>query len=303
MGEAIKNRYEFVVLFDVENGNPNGDPDSGNMPRIDPESGLGLVTDVCLKRKIRNYVETVKEDAKGYKIYIKEDVPLNRSDREACESLGITETEDKKVTEALKKLKKSDKDVDIKLRDYMCDNFYDIRTFGAVMTTFVKASLNCGQVRGPVQLGFARSIDPIVSQEVTITRVAITTEKDAENKSTEMGRKNIVPYGLYRVEGYISANLARKVTGFSEEDLDLLWEAIINMFENDHSAARGKMAVRELIVFKHSKELGDCPAYKLFDAVEVKKKDDIEYPRKYQDYTVQIHENEIPDSIEVKRMI
>ena len=294
MGEAIKNRYEFVVLFDVENGNPNGDPDSGNMPRIDPESGLGLVTDVCLKRKIRNYVETVKEDAKGYKIYIKEDVPLNRSDREACESLGITETEDKKVTEALKKLKKSDKDVDIKLRDYMCDNFYDIRTFGAVMTTFVKASLNCGQVRGPVQLGFARSIDPIVSQEVTITRVAITTEKDAENKSTEMGRKNIVPYGLYRVEGYISANLARK---------DLLWEAIINMFENDHSAARGKMAVRELIVFKHSKELGDCPAYKLFDAVEVRKKEEIEYPRKYQDYTVQIHEEMIPDSVEMKRMI
>ena len=303
MGEAIKNRYEFVVLFDVENGNPNGDPDSGNMPRIDPESGLGLVTDVCLKRKIRNYVETVKEDAKGYKIYIKEDVPLNRSDREACESLGITETEDKKVTEALKKLKKSDKDVDIKLRDYMCDNFYDIRTFGAVMTTFVKASLNCGQVRGPVQLGFARSIDPIVSQEVTITRVAITTEKDAENKSTEMGRKNIVPYGLYRVEGYISANLARKVTGFSEEDLDLLWEAIINMFENDHSAARGKMAVRELIVFKHSKELGDCPAYKLFDAVEVRKKEEIEYPRRYQDYTVQIHEEMIPDSVEMKRMI
>lgn len=303
MGEAIKNRYEFVVLFDVENGNPNGDPDSGNMPRIDPESGLGLVTDVCLKRKIRNYVETVKEDAKGYKIYIKEDVPLNRSDREACESLGITETEDKKVTEALKKLKKSDKDVDIKLRDYMCDNFYDIRTFGAVMTTFVKASLNCGQVRGPVQLGFARSIDPIVSQEVTITRVAITTEKDAENKSTEMGRKNIVPYGLYRVEGYISANLARKVTGFSEEDLDLLWEAIINMFENDHSAARGKMAVRELIVFKHSKELGDCPAYKLFDAVEVRKKEEIEYPRKYQDYTVQIHEEMITDSVEMKRMI
>ena len=303
MGEAIKNRYEFVVLFDVENGNPNGDPDSGNMPRIDPDSGLGLVTDVCLKRKIRNYVETVKEDAKGYKIYIKEDVPLNRSDREACESLGITETEDKKVTEALKKLKKSDKDVDIKLRDYMCDNFYDIRTFGAVMTTFVKASLNCGQVRGPVQLGFARSIDPIVSQEVTITRVAITTEKDAENKSTEMGRKNIVPYGLYRVEGYISANLARKVTGFSEEDLDLLWEAIINMFENDHSAARGKMAVRELIVFKHSKELGDCPAYKLFDAVEVRKKEEIEYPRKYQDYTVQIHEEMIPDSVEMKRMI
>ena len=303
MGEAIKNRYEFVVLFDVENGNPNGDPDAGNMPRIDPESGLGIVTDVCLKRKISNYIEMVKEDEAGYKIYIKENVPLNRSDREACESLGVTETEDKKVTDALKKLKKSDPDADLKLRDYMCKNFYDIRTFGAVMTTFVKASLNCGQVRGPVQLGFARSIDPIISQEVTITRVAITTEKDAENKSTEMGRKSIVPYGLYRVEGYVSANLARKVTGFSEEDLDLLWDAIINMFENDHSAARGKMAVRELIVFKHSKELGDCPAYKLFDAVEVKKNETVEYPRKYQDYKVTIHEEEIPDSVEVKRMI
>ena len=201
MEEVIKNRYEFVVLFDVENGNPNGDPDAGNMPRIDPESGLGLVTDVCLKRKIRNYIETVKENEKGYKIYIKEDVPLNRSDRTACESLGIEETDDKKVTEALKKLKKTDPNVDIKLRDYMCENFYDIRTFGAVMTTFVKASLNCGQVRGPVQIGFARSIDPIISQEVTITRVAITTEKDAEKKNTEMGRKCIVPYGLYRAEG------------------------------------------------------------------------------------------------------
>lgn len=303
MSDVIKNRYEFVVLFDVENGNPNGDPDAGNMPRIDPESGLGLVTDVCLKRKIRNYVETVKEDSEGYKIYIKEDIPLNRSDREACKSLGIEETDEKKVTEALKKLKKTDPDADVKLRDFMCGNYYDIRTFGAVMTTFVKASLNCGQVRGPVQIGFARSIDPVVSQEVTITRVAITTEKDAENKSTEMGRKNIVPYGLYRAEGYISANLARKVTGFSEDDLALLWEAIINMFENDRSAARGKMAVRDLIVFKHSKELGDCPAYKLFDAVEVKKKEDVTYPRKYQDYTVQIHEEQIPETVEVKRMV
>ena len=245
----------------------------------------------------------VKEDRDGFKIYIKENIPLNRSDRKACESLGISENEEKKVTEALKKLKKNDPEADIKLRDYMCDNFYDIRTFGAVMTTFVKASLNCGQVRGPVQIGFARSVDPIVSQEVTITRVAITTEKDAENKSTEMGRKNIVPYGLYRAEGYVSANLARKVTGFSEEDLELLWEALINMFENDHSAARGKMAVRELIVFKHSKELGDCPAYKLFDAVEVKKKEDVKYPRQYQDYSVQIHQEEIPETVEVKRMI
>lgn len=296
MGEVIKNRYEFVVLFDVENGNPNGDPDAGNLPRIDPESGYGLVTDVCLKRKIRNYVEAVKDGGTGYQIYIKEDTPLNRSDNLAYEHLQTNEKD-------IKELKKSDPDVDKKIRDFMCHNFFDIRTFGAVMTTFVKAKLNCGQVRGPVQLGFARSIDPIISQEITITRVAITTEKDAENKQTEMGRKSIVPYGLYRVEGYISANLARKVTGFSEDDLELLWDAIINMFEIDHSAARGKMAVRELIVFKHSKELGDCPAYKLFDAVEVKKKDDVMYPRQYQDYSVTIHEDQIPDTVEVSRKI
>lgn len=296
MSEAIKNRYEFVVLFDVENGNPNGDPDAGNMPRIDPESGYGLVTDVCLKRKIRNYVELVKEEEEGYQIYIKENVPLNRSDNKAFEYLHIDETK-------RKDLKKNDPEADRKIRDFMCKNFFDIRTFGAVMTTFVKASLNCGQVRGPVQLGFARSVDPIISQEVTITRVAITTEKDAGVKSTEMGRKNIVPYGLYRVEGYISANLARKVTGFSEEDLELLWEAIINMFEHDHSAARGKMAVRELIVFKHSKELGDCPAYKLFEAVEVQRKEDVIYPRKYQDYEIIIHEEQIPETVEMIRKI
>lgn len=296
MSEVIKNRYEFVILFDVENGNPNGDPDAGNMPRIDPETGYGLVTDVCLKRKIRNYIEIVKEDEQGYGIYIKEDVPLNRSDNKAFEDLGVNE-------KTVKDLKKKDPGADLKIRDFMCKNFYDIRTFGAVMTTFVKASLNCGQVRGPVQIGFARSIDPIVSQEVTITRVAITTEKDAENKSTEMGRKNIVPYALYRAEGYISANLARKVTGFSEDDLELLWDAIINMFENDHSAARGKMAVRELIVFKHSKELGDCPAYKLFDSVEVKRKEEVVYPRKYQDYTINICEDMIPDTVELIRKI
>ena len=236
MSEAIKNRYEFVVLFDVENGNPNGDPDAGNMPRIDPESGFGLVTDVCIKRKIRNYVETLKEDGQGYRIYIKDNVPLNRSDNEAYEHLNTN-------ADQVKKLKKEDPELDRKIRDYMCENFYDIRTFGAVMTTFVKANLNCGQVRGPVQLGFARSVDPILPQEVTITRVAITTESDAEKKGTEMGRKYIIPYALYRLEGYVSANLARKVTGFSEEDLELLWQAILNMFENDHAAARGKMAV------------------------------------------------------------
>ncbi len=296
MSEAIKNRYEFVILFDVENGNPNGDPDAGNMPRIDPETGYGLVTDVCLKRKIRNYVETVKEDETGYDIYIKEDVPLNRSDNKAYEKLGYDE-------KTAKELKKKDPEADRKIRDFMCQNFYDIRTFGAVMTTFVKASLNCGQVRGPVQLGFARSIDPIISQEVTITRVAITTEKDAESKNTEMGRKNIVPYALYKAEGYISANLARKVTGFSEEDLEVLWDAIINMFEHDHSAARGKMSVRELIVFKHSKELGDCPAYKLFDSIDVRKKEDVVYPRRYQDYIIDIHGEMIPESVEMIRKI
>ena len=282
MSEAIKNRYEFMILFDVENGNPNGDPDAGNLPRIDPDSGYGLVTDVCLKRKIRNYVELVKESEPGYRIYVKEGVPLNRSDNEAYQSIGVT---DKSVKEA----KKKDPDIDLKIRNYMCDNFFDIRTFGAVMTTFVKAALNCGQVRGPVQLGFAKSIDPVISQEVTITRVAISTEKDAEEKKTEIGRKSIIPYALYRTEGYVSANLARKVTGFSEEDLELLWQAIINMFENDHSAARGNMAVRELIVFKHDSELGNCPAYKLFDAVDVHRKEGVICARKYSDYEVTLH--------------
>ena len=296
MSEAIKNRYEFMILFDVENGNPNGDPDAGNLPRIDPESGYGLVTDVCLKRKIRNYVELVKESEPGYRIYVKEGVPLNRSDNEAYQSIGVT---DKSVKEA----KKKDPDIDLKIRNYMCDNFFDIRTFGAVMTTFVKAALNCGQVRGPVQRGFAKSIDPVISQEVTITRVAITTEKDAEEKKTEIGRKSIIPYALYRTEGYVSANLARKVTGFSEEDLELLWQAIINMFENDHSAARGNMAVRELIVFKHDSELGNCPAYKLFDAVDVHRKEGVICARKYSDYEVTLHTEKIPDSVEVMRKI
>lgn len=295
MAEAIKNRYEFVVLFDVENGNPNGDPDAGNMPRVDPETGLGIVTDVCLKRKIRNYVEMVRENDPNYGIYIKENVPLNRSDRMACSANGIPEVEDKKIADALKEAKKKDPGIDLKLRDYMCSHFFDVRTFGAVMTTFVKGALNCGQVRGPVQIGFARSVDPILPQEVTITRVAITTEADAEKKGTEMGRKYIVPYGLYRAEGYVSANLARKVTGFSEDDLSLLWEAIMNMFENDHSAARGKMAVRKLIVFKHDSELGEAPAYQLFDAVHVVKREGVTVPRQYSDYTVSV--DAMPDGV------
>ncbi len=296
MSEPIKNRYDFVILFDVENGNPNGDPDAGNMPRVDPETGYGLVTDVCLKRKIRNYVQTAKEDAPdadNYRIYVKDSVPLNRSDNEAIKALGISED--------LKAAKKADPGIDCKLRDYMCDHYFDIRTFGAVMTTFVKGALNCGQVRGPVQLSFARSIDPVVPQEVTITRIAITTEADAENKGTEMGRKFIVPYALYRAEGYISANLARKTTNFSEEDLQLLWQAILNMFENDHSAARGKMAVRELIVFKHDSELGNAPSYKLFDAVQVERNPDVTAPRSYRDYTVTVAED-LPEGVTCERM-
>ena len=293
MSTPIKNRYDFVILFDVENGNPNGNPDAGNMPRIDPETGYGLVTDVCLKRKIRNYVEDLKEEAPGYRIYVKEGVPLNRSDAEALTAVGVSGD--------LKAAKKADPGIDKKLRDFMCSNFYDIRTFGAVMTTFVKGALNCGQVRGPVQLNFARSIDPIVPQEVTITRVAITTEADAEKKGTEMGRKHTVPYALYRAEGYVSANLARKTTGFSEDDLQLLWQAILNMFENDHSAARGKMAVRELIVFKHDSELGNAPAYKLFEKVQVKPVEGVEVPRKYGDYVVSVSDD-LPEGVHCERL-
>jgi CRISPR-associated protein Cas7/Csd2, subtype I-C/DVULG len=298
MSEVLKNRYEFVILFDVENGNPNGDPDAGNMPRVDPETGLGLVTDVCLKRKIRNYVETIKENEPGYRIYIKDGVPLNRSDAEACEYLGIKPDEN-----SLKAAKKEDKDLDRKLRDWMCANFFDIRTFGAVMTTFSKGALNCGQVRGPVQMGFARSVEPVVPQEVTITRIAITTEADAEKKVTEMGRKFIVPYGLYRCEGYVSANLARKTTGFSEDDLQLLWDAIYNMFEMDHSAARGKMAVQELIIFRHDTELGCAPAHKLFDLVRVERTEESAGmpARSFNDYSVQIDMDQLPKGVSCVR--
>lgn len=294
MSEVIKNRYDFMVLFDVTNGNPNGDPDAGNMPRMDPETGLGLVTDVCLKRKIRNYVETAKENKKGYRIYIKDGVPLERSDKEALEYAGI---------EDIKDIKKKDPEADVKMKDFMCSNFFDIRTFGAVMTTFVKGALNCGQVRGPVQLGFARSIDPITPQDITLTRVAITREEDAKEKKTEMGHKFIVPYGLYRVEGYVSANLARRSTHFTEEDLALLWEAIVNMFENDHSAARGNMAVRELIVFKHESELGNTPAYKLFERVHVEQKDPNNTPRSYSDYEVTIDTENLPKRVTIERKV
>ena len=291
MSEPIKNRYEFIILFDVANGNPNGDPDAGNMPRIDAETGHGIVTDVCLKRKIRNYVETLKEDAAGYQIYIKEGVPLNESDKRAYLDAGVDAA-------GVGKMNRGEKDaLDQKVRGFMCRNFFDIRTFGAVMTTFVKAALNCGQVRGPVQLGFARSVDPIVSQEVTITRVAITKAEDAEVKKTEMGRKYVVPYGLYRAEGYVSANLARRVTGFSEDDLQLLWEAVLIMFELDRSAARGNMACRRLIVFKHDTELGNAPAHKLFGALKIARRDGVLAPRSFGDYEITLDETAIPQGV------
>lgn len=295
MPEAIKNRYDFVVLYDVTNGNPNGDPDTGNMPRMDAETGHGIVTDICLKRKIRNYVEMVKGNTPGNRIYIHPDAVLNCVDNEALEYLGIAGKDTKAA-------KKDDPDIDKKIRDFMCSNFYDIRTFGAVMTTFVKGALNCGQVRGPVQLTFSRSVEPIVPQEVTITRVAITTEEDAADKNNEMGRKFIVPYGLYRAEGFVSANLANKVTGFSEEDLQLLWDAIIHMFDDDRSSARGKMTVRELIVFKHDSVIGNAPSYKLFDKVRVERKADVPVARKYEDYTVTV-DPDMPAGVTCTRMI
>ena len=292
MAEIIKNRYDFVVLFDVENGNPNGDPDAGNMPRIDQETGHGLVTDVCLKRKIRNYVEAACEGKEGFRIYVKDRVPLERSNKEAFTYLGVSDAEAKDI-------KKKDPDADLKIRDFMCRNFFDIRTFGAVMTTFTKAGLNCGQVRGPVQLGFARSIDQIMTQEVTITRVT----KAKEDDNMPMGRKYIVPYALYRVEGHVSANLARKTTGFSEDDLELLWKAVINMFEVDRSAARGNMAVRKLVVFKHDSELGNAPAYQLFDRINIQRRDMENPARSYNDYEVRVDKETMPSGVTCTEMI
>ena len=251
---SIQNRYEFVYFFDVTNGNPNGDPDAGNMPRLDPESSKGLVTDVCLKRKIRNFIEVAYENAPGYEIYVKEKSVLNLQNKRAYEALGVA-PEAKKLPKDEAKARE--------ITAWMCNNFFDIRSFGAVMTTEV----NSGQVRGPVQLAFAQSLDPIVPLEISITRMAVTNEKDLEKERT-MGRKHIVPYALYRVHGFISANLAAK-TGFSDEDLQKLWQALQMMFEYDRSAARGEMAARKLIVFKHDSILGSQPAHKLFERVTV----------------------------------
>lgn len=255
---TIQNRYEFVYFFDVTNGNPNGDPDAGNMPRLDPESSRGLVTDVCLKRKIRNYIEITEENQPGYDIYVKEKSILNLQNKKAYDALGI-KPESKKLPKDEAKARE--------LTQWMCANFFDVRTFGAVMTTEV----NSGQVRGPVQIAFAQSIDPIIPLEVSITRMAVTSEKESEKQdggNRTMGRKHIVPYGLYRVHGFISAKLAEK-TGFSDADVEKIWEALANMFEHDRSAARGEMAARKLIIFKHADALGNQPAHQLFNRVKV----------------------------------
>ena len=285
---AISNRYEFVLLYDVENGNPNGDPDAGNLPRLDPETGHGIVTDVCIKRKIRNCVELYYGGEPGFDIYVRQDAILNLQDQKGLEA--VKDIKDKK--------EKSQG-----FRSEMCRRFFDIRTFGAVMTTAAKdttLSNVAGQVRGPVQIAFGYSVEPIMPREITITRMAVTNEKDAERKDNEMGRKAIVPYGLYRQEGYISANLARTVTGFSNSDLEKFWEAIIHMFDDDRSAARGKMALRALIVFKHDSPLGNAPAHKLFDRVNVSRKDSVTVPRAYSDYIVKVDETNLPNGVTVE---
>lgn len=285
---AINNRYEFVYLFDVTNGNPNGDPDAGNLPRLDPETNQGLVTDVCLKRKIRNYVALEKEDTQGFEIYLQEKSVLNNQHKKAYEALDL-KPESKKLPKDEAKARE--------LTSWMCNNFFDVRAFGAVMTTEV----NTGQVRGPVQLAFASSIDPIVPMEISITRMAVTNEKDLEKERT-MGRKHIVPYGLYRVHGFISAKLAEQ-TGFDENDLTLLWRALTNMFEHDRSAARGEMAARKLVVFKHNNAMGNAPAHKLFDLVNVSRKDgeDGSPARSFSDYIIEVDQN-VPEGVSVQEI-
>ncbi|HEY0199386.1 MAG TPA: type I-C CRISPR-associated protein Cas7/Csd2 [Rhodanobacter sp.] len=285
---AIANRYEFVYLFDVTNGNPNGDPDAGNLPRLDPETNQGLVTDVCLKRKIRNYVTLEKEGAEGHAIYMQEKSVLNQQHEKAWKALEIPPD----AKDAFKKLPKDEAKAR-ELTTWMCTNFFDVRSFGAVMTTEV----NAGQVRGPIQIAFASSIEPVVPMEVSITRMAVTNEKDLEKERT-MGRKHIIPYGLYRAHGFVSAKLAER-TGFSEDDLQLLWRSLTNMFEHDRSAARGEMAARKLIVFKHDNALGNAPAHQLFELITVRRKDDVDATpaRQYADYQVEVARDRLPAGV------
>jgi CRISPR-associated protein Csd2 len=277
---SLNKRYDFVLVFDVQDGNPNGDPDAGNLPRVDAETGNGLVTDVCLKRKVRNYVGIVKCETPPYEIYVKEKAVLNTQNERAYKALGIDLSGDEK------KRKGGDKAEDAK--KWMCQNFFDVRTFGAVMSTGV----NCGQVRGPVQLTFARSVDPVVALEHSITRMAVTTEAESEKQSGDnrtMGRKFTIPYGLYLAHGFVSAPLADQ-TGFSEDDLALLWQALENMFEHDHSAARGMMATRGLYIFEHEDKMGNAQAHDLFDRIIIKRKDETKSARSFTDYTVSINE-------------
>ncbi|HVU32028.1 MAG TPA: type I-C CRISPR-associated protein Cas7/Csd2 [Opitutaceae bacterium] len=288
----MNHRYDFVFLFDAQDSNPNGDPDAGNLPRVDPETGHGLVTDVCLKRKIRNFVQLTKADLPGYEIYVREKAVLNQQHQRAYTARSLDP----------KKAKAPDVE---SVRQWMCENFFDIRTFGAVMSTDV----NCGQVRGPVQLTFARSISPIVSLEHAVTRCAVTTDREAEKQDGDnrtMGRKFTIPYGLYRAHGFINpflADAARKGTGFSEDDLAVFRTAIGQMFEFDRSAARGLMGAKRCIAFKHATALGSAPAHKLFESVTVEKKPGVEAPRAYADYDVRIDSSAIPPGVTVEEWI
>jgi CRISPR-associated protein Csd2 len=288
MSDPISNRYEFVLLFDVKDGNPNGDPDAGNLPRIDPETGNGLVTDVCLKRKVRNYVGLAKEDQPPYEIYVKEKAVLNNQHERAYKEFNL-KPETKKLPKNVEDAKK--------ITGWMCQNFFDIRAFGAVMSTEV----NAGQVRGPVQLAFGRSVERIFTGEHSITRMAVTNERDLEKERT-MGRKFTVPYGLYRTHGFISAPLAKQ-TGFTEDDLKLFWDALMNMFDHDRSAARGEMAAQKLIVFKHGSALGNAPAHKLFDLVRVKNKNQDRPARTFSDYDVIVDKAAVPSDVELMELL
>ncbi len=282
MSTPIKTRYDFLLIFDTQDGNPNGDPDAGNMPRIDAETGCGLVTDVCLKRKVRNFVQLTQAEKAGFDIFVKEKAILNVAIDNGYTASGL---DHEAAKEAEKKKDKSEnrRNEIAKVRTKMCEIFYDIRTFGAVLST----GANAGQVRGPVQMTFARSVDPVVTLEHSITRLAVTSEDDAKKKETEMGRKNTIPYGLYVAHGFVSAHLAAQ-TGFSQEDLDLLWAALNNMFEHDRSAARGLMTTRKLVIFEHDNALGQASAQSLFDLVTIKRKDETKPPRAYSDYEITI---------------
>ncbi|MBG9804875.1 type I-C CRISPR-associated protein Cas7/Csd2 [Brevibacillus laterosporus] len=287
--QPIEKRYDFVIIFDVTNGNPNGDPDAGNMPRVDGETGHGIVTDVCLKRRVRNYIEMIKHEESGFQIYVTEGVIHNEQHRQAY--FSIRDHSNIKSTEP--RLKPKDKEEASLLAQWMCDNFYDVRTFGAVMSS----SVNCGQIRGPVQFTFSRSVEPIFIKDITITRQSVT--KEGEEKQRTLGKKYIIPYALYRMNGFISAHFAEK-SNFTEGDLNLLWEAIVHMFEHDRSASRGEMVVRKLIIFEHDSKLGRAPAHQLFNRIAIKKVQEKDQPaRSYQDYMIEIDSTNLPYGVSI----